>query len=339
MKLHYSKILLFFLPLNILVTSSSNVHNKNKIYITQRDTPTYKSRVLSEGDTQSSRYDNDAEIKLVKENFDQQTSQRLREYDERLQEKRQKRKEQHDKNIQEIIDKDKMDKSLAEKIEKGCLRCGCGLGGVAASVGLFGGLGIYGWKMGALATAEKVGAAEGATAAKAVGAEEGVKALIKGLEDGFGIQNLYNTPLANFITTDSYCDADLIANSVKDFYKSFSESELTPEKYFLFSTYKSMQEAERNKILVRSAKTIVGDAVRKANDMTVKVTESKIAEFEIAKVAEVESTYVIFQNALIASVVALLIIVLVMIIIYLVLRYKRKKKMNKKAQYTKLLKE
>ncbi|CDO61546.1 rifin, partial [Plasmodium reichenowi] len=39
------------------------------------------------------------------------------------------------------------------------------------------------------------------------------------------------------------------------------------------------------------------------------------------------------------SILAILIIVLVIIIIYLVLRYRRKKRMNKKAQYTKLLNE
>ncbi|ETW32018.1 hypothetical protein PFFCH_00544 [Plasmodium falciparum FCH/4] len=70
-----------------------------------------------------------------------------------MNEKRQKSKEQRDKNVQKIIEKDKIEKSLTEKVEKGCLRCGCGLGGVAASVGLFGGLGTYGWKTAAIASA------------------------------------------------------------------------------------------------------------------------------------------------------------------------------------------
>ncbi|EUR74242.1 hypothetical protein PFBG_01598 [Plasmodium falciparum 7G8] len=47
MKLHYSKILLFSIPLNILVTSS-HAHNKNKPSITSHHTPRYTSRVLSE---------------------------------------------------------------------------------------------------------------------------------------------------------------------------------------------------------------------------------------------------------------------------------------------------
>ncbi|SOV84197.1 rifin PIR protein, putative [Plasmodium reichenowi] len=85
MKLHYSNILLFAFLLNILVTLYQ-VHNNNEPYVTTRHTAISTSRVLSEDDTQSSIYDNDADMKSVKEHFDRQTSQRLREYDERLQE-------------------------------------------------------------------------------------------------------------------------------------------------------------------------------------------------------------------------------------------------------------
>ncbi|ETW58827.1 hypothetical protein PFMC_05286 [Plasmodium falciparum CAMP/Malaysia] len=141
MKMHYSEILFFSLSLNILITSSY-AHNKNKPHITQH-TPTNTTRVLSECNLYMPNYDNDADMKSVKENFDRQTSRRFEEYEERVKDKRQKCKEQCDKEIQKIILKDKIQKSLEEKVEKGCLRCGCGLGGVAASVGLFGGLGTY----------------------------------------------------------------------------------------------------------------------------------------------------------------------------------------------------
>ncbi|CDO62029.1 rifin [Plasmodium reichenowi] len=326
MKLQYSKILLFVLPLNILVSTSTYTHNKIKPYITPHDTSIYTPRMLSECDTQSSIYDKDADIKSVKESFDDRTSQRFEEYEERMKEKRQKRKEQRDKNIQKIIDKDKMDKSLAAKIEKGCLRCGCGLGGVAASVGLFGGLGVYGWKTAAIAAA-----------AKAKGAEEGVQALISGLEQGFGIPDLYKTPLANFITKDNYCNVDLIANKVIDFYKSLSETKSEHQNYILLLSYKRKEEAEATRLVVKGAETFVRDAVRKANDMTVKVTESQMATLKTGELAQIKETSTYAYNAIGYSVLAILIIVLVMIIIYLVLRYRRKKKMNKKAQYTKLL--
>ncbi|EWC73408.1 surface antigen [Plasmodium falciparum UGT5.1] len=82
MKLYYSKILLFYHPLNILV-SSSYENNKNKPYITQH-TPIIISRMLSECNIHKSIYDNDEDMKSVKENFDRQASQRFEEYEERM---------------------------------------------------------------------------------------------------------------------------------------------------------------------------------------------------------------------------------------------------------------
>ncbi|KOB87525.1 hypothetical protein PFDG_03710 [Plasmodium falciparum Dd2] len=89
MKLHYPKIL-FFIPLNILITSSSYEYNKNKPYI-KPHTPTTTSRVLSECGIQTSIYDNDPEMRSVKENFNRHTSERFEEYDERMNDKRRKR--------------------------------------------------------------------------------------------------------------------------------------------------------------------------------------------------------------------------------------------------------
>nr|SPJ13214.1 rifin PIR protein,putative [Plasmodium sp. DRC-Itaito] len=69
MKLHYSRRFLFALPLNILVSSSSNVYNKNKPYIRSHHTPTTTSRVFKKCDTPSSNYDNDVDIKSVIKQF------------------------------------------------------------------------------------------------------------------------------------------------------------------------------------------------------------------------------------------------------------------------------
>ncbi|SOV83998.1 rifin PIR protein, putative [Plasmodium reichenowi] len=214
MKQHYSKILLFLLPLNILVTSY-HVYNKNKPSITSHHTPIYTSRLLSECDTESSIYDNDEEIISVKEIFDRQTSQRFEEYEERMKEKRQKRKEQRDKNIQKIIQKDKMEKNLAEKIEKGCLMCGCGLGSVAGSVGLFGGIAINIWKNVALDVgikeAIKAAAAEISAAANAAGAAE----IMKLIKSTFFIDKLGETPLQSIFTTKTYTNASVITQAVQ----------------------------------------------------------------------------------------------------------------------------
>ncbi|ETW38856.1 hypothetical protein PFTANZ_00434 [Plasmodium falciparum Tanzania (2000708)] len=174
MKLHYTKILLFFFPLNILVTSY-HVYSKNKPSITSHHTQTNRS--LCECDTQSTNYNNDEDMKSVKENFDRQMSQRFEEYEERMKDKRQKHKEERDKNIQEIIKKDKREKSLAQKVEKGCVRCGCALGGVAASVGIFGTVAVKELTKAAITTATelaKEAVKDGAMAAtiKAEGAEK-----------------------------------------------------------------------------------------------------------------------------------------------------------------------
>ncbi|SPJ13137.1 PIR protein [Plasmodium sp. DRC-Itaito] len=326
MKLHYSKILLFFLPLNILLTSY-HVHNKSKPYITPDHTQTNRS--LCECDIQSSNYDNDPQMKRVKQQYDDRTSQRFEEYKERLKGKRQKRKEERDKNIQKIIEEDKREKSLAQKIERGCLRCGCGLGGVAASVGVFGGLGIYGWEMAKLAAAEKAAAAKGAAA--------GVQKLIDTLKEQLGIPNLYNTPLGKFITTENYLDATIIVERVKMFYQSLPKADLTRENYLKFYSYKSLGEPNGTQRLLEEAKIIVGEAKDIASKEALRVTETQMAALKDGELAKIAATSTYSYSAIGYSVLAILIIVLLMIIIYLVLRYRRKKKMNKKAQYTKLL--
>ncbi|KNC37318.1 rifin, partial [Plasmodium falciparum RAJ116] len=150
MKLHYYKILLFFLSLIILA------YNKNKSYSTIH-TPNTTSRVLIECNVYIPNYDNDPDMNSVKENFHKQTEQRFHEYDKRMIKNRQKYKEKCDKEIQKIIVKDKIEKSLAERVEKGCLKCGCGLGGVAAGVGIFGAIAVNEVKKAALVSAAQKG--------------------------------------------------------------------------------------------------------------------------------------------------------------------------------------
>ncbi|EWC88234.1 hypothetical protein PFNF54_02979 [Plasmodium falciparum NF54] len=277
-------------------------------------------------------------MKSVKENFDRQTSKRFDEYEERMKDKRQKRKEERDKNIQEIIEKDRKDKSLAEKVEKGCLRCGCALGGVAASVGLFGGLGIYVSKSAALATAIAEGAETAKAAGEAARIPAAIDAVIKGIETKFGVSTLGGQKMETFFNTTLYTEVSKIADAVYNQYAAtcitsgngargpictlawqYSES-----RGNVVSAYNSIEVAV--KPIVSQAETVAERAVKTATDEAIQ-----------RSIGVVESTYAICQTAIIASVVAIIIIALVMIIIYLVLRYRRKKKMNKKLQYTKLL--
>ncbi|EWC86098.1 hypothetical protein PFNF54_04829 [Plasmodium falciparum NF54] len=316
-------------------------HNKNKIYI-KSHTPTTRSRLLSECDLYMSSNDNDPDMKSVKENFDRQTSQRFEEYDERMKDKRQKRKEQRDKNIDEIIKKDRMDKSLAEKVEKCCLICGCGLGGVAAGIGIIGGITISELKKAAMATAIVSAKEAGMAAAKAEGAAAGKEFVIAGLKR-MGISTLGGKDLGTYFATTDYTNFKTIARVINSEYQTDScliggsgaekpictwvrakEGAARVIQGKQFSTQETIKTGVEN--IVSNAETVAGEASKKATEDVIK-----------SSIAAVDAKYVICQNAIIASVVAILVIVLVMIIIYLILRYRRKKKMTKKLQYTKLL--
>ncbi|EWC88368.1 hypothetical protein PFNF54_02687, partial [Plasmodium falciparum NF54] len=314
MKLHCSKILLFLLPLNILVTSLSNVHNNNKLYNTPHHIPTTTSRMLSECDLYIPKYDNDADMKSVKENFDRQTSQRFEEYDERMKGKRQKRKEQRDKNIQEIIEKDRMDKLLAEKVEKGCLRCGCGLGGVAASVGLFGGLGIYVSKSAALATAIAEGAETAKAAGEAARIPAAIDAVIKGITKVFGVSTLDGKELGTYITATNYTNFKTIALAINEQYNPLSciipdpgaDKSICP---WVMRNFFAAKDSPRNVVSAyNSIEVAVKSIVLEAQSVTERAAKKATEDVIKSSIAAVDAKYVICQNAIIASVVALLII-------------------------------
>ncbi|SOS81820.1 PIR protein, putative [Plasmodium sp.] len=346
MKLHCPKILLFSILLNILVSSSSNENNKNKPYITLY-TSTTTSRVLSECDMQTSIYDNDPEMRSVKENFDRQTSQRFEEYEERMFTKRQKCKEQCDKDIQKIILKDKIETSLAEKVEKGCLKCGCGLGGVAASVGIIGPIAINEWTKAALLAAKSSAIAEGAIAGEAAGRAAGVAEVIKLMKSKLSLQNIAGQELKTFFTTTQYNDVSNIIQAVNMQYTMKCPSINTVaevDKPFCSTIYTldlvegdvPVHVSVGNTIKI-SVENIVSDAQSVATTKAGEFATEQTAILQTRYVGAVDATYASSQTAIIASVVAILLIVLIMVIIYFILRYRRKKKMNKKQQYTKLL--
>ncbi|KNG74179.1 rifin [Plasmodium falciparum IGH-CR14] len=320
-------------------------YNKNKPYITPH-TSTTSSRVLSECDLYIPKYDNDADMKSVKEIFDRQTSQRFEEYEERIQEERQKCKEQCDKDIQEIIVKDKVQNSLAKKVEKGCLRCGCGLGGVAAGVGIIGPVVVKGLENAALLAATQAAKAEGLAAGKAAGDIAGADKFIAGLKEVFIINSLNETPLKSLISPQNYTEVSKISHAVFSEYKASKcvFGLARPEKP-ICSAVDSFGVAQGNGLVQSSAQdaitigvqNILSDATEAAEIASKTAIEEATATLITKKTGEVNATYASCQTAIIASVVAILVIVLIMVIIYLILRYRRKKKMIKKQQYTKLL--
>ncbi|SPJ13158.1 rifin PIR protein,putative [Plasmodium sp. DRC-Itaito] len=332
MKVHYINILLFSLSLNILVTLY-HVNIDKKSYNTHH---TQINRSLCECNLYMPNYDNDPEMKTVMENFDRQTSQRFHEYDERLQEKRQKCKEQCDKEIQKIILKDKLEKqmaqqlttletkintndiptcvcekSLADKVEKNCLRCSYGLGSVAPTVGLIGSVAVNQLtKAVMLAAAQK-------------GIEEGVKWGIEGLRDFHGLYKLIEvSEIQSLINPTTYAKRMTYVMFTQNIKNSMCEGGRNPSSMFCsFASHQKPQD------FVKAASSIADNAV----DM------AKLTETEAVKAAE--PALATYSNAVIASIVTIVVIILVMVIIYLILRYRRKKKMKKKLQYIKLLEE
>ncbi|ETW51725.1 hypothetical protein PFMALIP_00150 [Plasmodium falciparum MaliPS096_E11] len=210
MKVHYINILLLALSLNILVI---NTHKKPSI--TSRHIQ--NTRLLCECELYMPNYDNDPEMKRVMQKFHDRTTQRFQEYDEKLQEKRQICKDKCDKEIQKIILKDKLEKqmaeqlttldtnitnddiptcvcekSLADKVEKGCLRCGGILGSAMPQLGLIGGSALY------------VAAVKSSVE---LGIKMGIQRAITNLKELWGLTKLIDaTVIEKFVTPTNYCN-------------------------------------------------------------------------------------------------------------------------------------
>ncbi|ETW15147.1 hypothetical protein PFFVO_05940 [Plasmodium falciparum Vietnam Oak-Knoll (FVO)] len=367
MKDHYINILLFALPLNILV------YNQRNYYITPRHTETNRS--LCECELYSpTNYDSDPEMKRVMQQFVDRTTQRFHEYDERMKTTRQKCREQCDKEIQKIILKDKLEKqmeqhfdtlqtdiqsdaiptcvcekSLADKVEKNCMKCTQNLGGIVApSSGVLAGIAegaLYAWKPTAIAAAMELAKQAGATAGLKAGNTHGMNIVIhylKGLKVDTLKSGIFNsfvnnshytevTGLVDIINTqmNEVCSATYIGTHPICVVRNALGLEAVPGK----------AKVEQIDVIRRVLNEALEKATSSANAKATQVAADKTAEFKIANVGAVESTYGSCQTAIIASIVAIVVIVLIMVIIYLILRYRRKKKMKKKLQYIKLLEE
>ncbi|SOV78655.1 rifin PIR protein, putative [Plasmodium reichenowi] len=318
MNVYYISILLFAIPLNILVSSPQ----KNPS-ITPHHTPIYTSRLLSEKEIKSTNYDNDPQMKKVMKKFQDRTSERLREYDERMKQKRQKSKEERDKRTQEIIEKDKMEKSLEEKVEKGCLKCGVVLGGGVLPVwGMITGLWYATWSQYvAIAVAE---------AATNAGIEAGVKVgLVKVTE--IATQSLGTSGEIPTMDVLAKMTTGISADNVTLHGIFNAINSAMPRKYD-YDTYSLFSSTVQK--LAETPKAVTTGYATQAAEVTKAFADAKAGV--LTQAGNATST---LTTAITATVVTIVVIVLILVIIYLVLRYRRKKKMNKKSQYTKLLKE
>ncbi|SOS76414.1 rifin [Plasmodium sp. gorilla clade G1] len=367
--LHYFKVLLFSLPLNILV------YNKNKPYVSPFHTST--TRLLCECELYSSIYDNDPEMKAVMENYNRQTSQRLKEYDEHMIENRQKCKEKCNKEIQQIILKDKIEKELSQhfstletnistndiptcvceksiedKMERTCLKGTQNLGGIVTpSSVVLGGiaeLAISVWKPNAIAAAieaaKQAGLAKGLTVGEAWGLTKFIEAIkTKFFMDTVNVELLKSvfiqqSPI-NFSNVANYINVQYTSNCVR--------LDSVPNTKPICNIFRTLGLGSNPNGRYHSAQSIIGGKVNEVladvkSTTAVKISDvatKQTAAIETAKKAAIETTCTSYHTSIIASIVAILVIVLVMVIIYLLLRYRRKKKLKKKLQYIKLLKE
>ncbi|SOV84195.1 rifin PIR protein, putative [Plasmodium reichenowi] len=369
MKVHYINILMFAVPLNILA------HNKNKPQTTSRHTPT--TRLLCECEFYTpANYDNDPQMKAVMENFNKQTQQRFQDYDDRMKTTRQKCKERCDKEIQKIILKDKLEKqmaqhlttldtkintddiptcicekSMADKVEKTCLKGTKNLGGIVApSSGVLGGIAegaLYVWKPEALAAAIKaaleVNTAKIAATANSAGLQAGIDAVIEGIIRVFDVTTLGNKALKSFITANNYTDSPRITSYIHSQYQTTCLTLGSENKALCFLvdnvTSSPGKPVSATNVIGANVRKIVAGAEKAAKAEAAATEAAENAAIEAAQEKAMEAASTQLYNAIGYSVLAILIIVLIMVIIYLILRYRRKKKMKKKLQYIKLLEE
>ncbi|SOS81800.1 PIR protein, putative [Plasmodium sp.] len=367
MKVHYINILLFAVPLNIM----ANTHKKPSI--TPRHIQT--TRLLCECELFAPQnYDNDPEMKRVMQKFHDRTTQRFQEYDESLQEKRQVCKNTCDKEIQKIILKDKIEKelsekfsalhmdiqsddiptcicekSLADKVEKGCLRCGSILGAAMPEVASIGATALYTlcqWQTKAIATAIGKALDESAAQGLAAGIQAGKEVAIKSLKL-LGVEQFWPGMSSEILKMSHYNEvANLTAviyehkyNACKDAMVAFLDKCDTLDINFGVFTPDANYAVLPRKALPDVLNGIVSNAKTTAKAVAEAKSTKIAAEIAEKQTAVINATYTSWQIAITASVIAIVVIVLIMVIIYLVLRYRRKKKMKKKLQYIKLLEE
>ncbi|ETW38550.1 hypothetical protein PFTANZ_00713 [Plasmodium falciparum Tanzania (2000708)] len=305
---------------------------KKKAYFTTQHTSNTKSikphRSLCECelyDRYIPIYDYNQEMKEVMQQFDERTSQRFREYDERMQEKRQTCKEQCDKDMQKIILKDKIEKelteklsalqtdisindiptcicekSLADKVEKNCLKCGEIIGTAVPELALLGGVSTH--LLGTAATSAAI--------------EAGMREVVSHIKEFLTNFNKYLVDLTSIVDKSSYNCGTALHQSAKELVRESCAIERTGGESQLCNN------------IIHYNNTSAFNGFAEAGADAYKTTLE-------AKMAEIPT----FNTAMTASIIAIVVIVLVMVIIYLILRYRRKKKMKKKVQYMKLLKE
>ncbi|ETW32610.1 hypothetical protein PFTANZ_06677, partial [Plasmodium falciparum Tanzania (2000708)] len=140
------------------------------------------------------------------------------------------------------------DKSLAEKVEKGFLICGCGLGGgVAPFVGLFGGLAVNEMKK----------------AAAAASTDVGIKEAIKGVGNIFYLEEGSPIPWTNKIHAGNYSNKTSLVEIVNNL-KNMCEDGKVVEGSLFCSASNSIAESGGGPEFSRNISVMAADAAEAA---------------------------------------------------------------------------
>ncbi|SCM18758.1 PIR protein, putative [Plasmodium sp.] len=338
MKFNYTYILLFSLSLNILLLSSQ-VYNQRNHNLTLHK-PTTTSRLLCECELYArGNYDNDPEMKALMQDFDRQTSQRFKEYDERMIKNRQKCRDQCDKEIQKIILEDKIEKelierlatleknittenlptcecekSVAHKMENTCLGCAGVLGGgIAPSVRLFGEVALGAWKTAALAAAKEFAEKAGAAKGLAAGTEAGINAVMSGLEALY-IDKLGIGQFESFFTTKYYIDISKFSKVINVQYDnncgalSTIDNPMCNDIGTKLNLIANIGEARVEPLVAIEKKLtgVVAEATEASTQAAKTTSESVTATITKQKTSQIAANYMSYQTTITASIVAIL---------------------------------
>ncbi|KNG78111.1 rifin [Plasmodium falciparum IGH-CR14] len=291
-------------------------------------------------------------------------------------EKRKQCKDQCDKDIQKIILKDKIEKqmaqqlttletkidtddiptcicekSLADKVEKTCLRCGSVFGGgIAPSVGLLGGIGeaaISAWKVAALKAAARYAASKGAAEGLAAGKAAGMN-VVTGVLRTRGIEQYCPEIFEQIQKIQRFTDLKNFVGAIINKHDKICAIKTSGENYMCtqFDTQLGAYVSGVNDtgppphtVIKNLLDFVAGKAELTANAEAADVTSKITTQLRTEQTNVINTIYGSWETTITASIIAIVVIVLILVIIYLILRYRRKKKMKKKLQYIKLLEE
>ncbi|SOS76923.1 PIR protein, putative [Plasmodium sp. gorilla clade G1] len=359
MKLSYLNILSCYLPLNILLLSSQiNIqwNHYNTTQIQNIKLTTTSTRLLCECDLYTSIYDNDTDMKKVKENFNKKAEQRFHEYDDRVIKNRQKCKEQCDIDIQKIILKDKIgkqltyklstlqtdissddiptcvfEKSLADKVGKICLKSGYDLGSNVPLLGLISGIEFY---TVALQRATEVATAAGEKAAF----KAAITAIEKTIRDAIisSSISIVNDPYSPLLHGESAANVLVPALSA-EFRASGSLNPVSLMSSYLkvSSTIEGINPISTEAI--NAAKDSLFTAAASGAGASEKIGPAVAASTKQATMGKIFTFENFFSSSLGISIIVMLSIAVILLIIYLILKYNRKRRITKKLNYIKLL--